>query len=70
MMEQRYCTICDSRLPKGKQESGEWVSADGKRHIPLYYCSSECMRRHVFSSTAELLPVRNIKHNHRGEKTT
>ena len=64
MMKQRYCTICGLRLPKGKQESGEWVSADGKLCIPLYYCSSECMRRHIFSSTAELHPVRNARtHN-------
>ena len=68
-MKQRYCTICGSRLPKGKQESGEWVSADGKQRIPLYYCSSECMQRHIFSPTAELRPVRSIKYNHGGEKT-
>ena len=69
MMKQRYCTICGSRFPKGKPESGEWVSADGKLRIPLYYCSSECMQRHIYSSTAELHPVSSIKHNERGEKT-
>jgi len=68
-MKNRYYTICSSRLPRGKQESGEWVSADGRLRIPLYYCSSECMQRHIFSSTAKLRPVRNIKYNHGGGKT-
>ena len=58
-MKQRYCTICGSPIPKGKQESGEWVSADGKRRIPLYYCSSECMLQHVFLPTAYLHKIRN-----------
>ena len=59
MMEQRYCTICGSPIPKGKQESGEWVSADGKLCIPLYYCSSECMFQHIFLPTAYLHQIRN-----------
>ena len=68
MMKQRYYTICGSPIPKEKRESGEWVSADGKLRIPLFYCSSECMQRHMFSSTAELHPVSSIKHNERGDK--
>lgn len=51
-MTKRYCTICGTQLPKGKRESGEWVSANEKKRIPLYYCSGECMLRHIFSSTA------------------
>lgn len=51
-MKQRYCTICGSPIPKGKQESGKWVSADGKQRIPLYYCSSECISQHIFLPTA------------------
>ena len=69
MMKQRYCTICGSRFPRGKQESGEWVSADGRLRIPLYYCSSECQLNHLLSSKAELRPVGSIKYNHGGEKT-
>ena len=59
-MKRQYCTICGSPIPKGKHQSGEWVSTDGTLRIPMYYCSSECMQRHLFSSIATLQPVKSI----------
>lgn len=58
-MKKRYCAACGKRVSIGAPKCGEWVSADRKLCIPLYYCSSECMLQHIFLPTAYLHQIRN-----------
>lgn len=50
-MEPIYCAMCGARLPLNTRKGGEWISNDGKQHIPLYFCNSECLFRHIFAPT-------------------
>ena len=46
-MKKLYCAVCAKRVSKGIPKSGEWVSTNGIRRIPLYYCSTECFFGHL-----------------------
>lgn len=59
-MKPIYCSLCGARLPTNTQKYGGWMSNDGKQNIPLYFCNSECLFRHIFAPTT-------IKHDKTNE---
>ena len=48
-MKTIHCAACGKKLPANTHPAGEWVTTDGTRRIPLYYCCEAHMFCHIFA---------------------